>query len=315
MHALLIGNFGVGNLGDEALREYFLSAFPDVDWTVVSAHPRTEHEVARLPGGVASLLAFRWVRTLRAYRHTDVIVFGGGSLFTDIESTYACFLWWLHTAAARFYRKPVLFAFQGIGPLRSRAGEWFARRALRKAAFLSVRDDVSADRIADWGLNIPVVRSFDPVFLLLQKEKRDDHRKNVLIVIPRKNSGATFRERAKELVASGLFETLRILSMEPENEAEASVCRSLAAALGAEVTAITTLTALAEAVSGSSLVLSQRYHGALAALASGIPVEVVPQGVGDKMAELQELKPEDAPRLLDLVQTGEEALREMLQRL
>ena len=83
MKCLLVGNFGVGNLGDEALKDYFLQEFSTVDWTVVSADPQGEKEVARLPGGVRSLLKLQWFKTLFAYRSCDAIVFGGGSLFTD----------------------------------------------------------------------------------------------------------------------------------------------------------------------------------------------------------------------------------------
>ena len=34
MRLLLVGNYGVGNLGDEALREYFLKRFPEVQGEV-----------------------------------------------------------------------------------------------------------------------------------------------------------------------------------------------------------------------------------------------------------------------------------------
>jgi len=74
MRLLLVGNYGVGNLGDEALKEYFLTRFPEIDWIVVSANPRTG-EVARLPMGIRSFFWLRWMATLRAYREADGVVF------------------------------------------------------------------------------------------------------------------------------------------------------------------------------------------------------------------------------------------------
>lgn len=74
MHCVLIGNYGVGNFGDEALKEYFLSAFPDITWSVVSARPSGE-ELPRLPGGFRSLFS-HWWKTLGAIRNTDAVVFG-----------------------------------------------------------------------------------------------------------------------------------------------------------------------------------------------------------------------------------------------
>ena len=159
MRALLIGNYGVGNWGDDALRDYFLTAFPEIEWTVVSASARppvrperTIPIVPRLPLGFRSL--FRpWWRTLRAIARTDAVVFGGGSLFTDSESLFACFLWGMHACVARFFHRPVFLASQGIGPFRTRLGEGIARSVALRSAFLSVRDTASMARVETWGLN------------------------------------------------------------------------------------------------------------------------------------------------------------------
>ncbi|MBI5155969.1 hypothetical protein HZA45_01700, partial [Candidatus Peregrinibacteria bacterium] len=95
MRCVLIGNYGTGNFGDEALRSYFLKSFPEIEWQVVSARP-TADELPRLPAGPRSLFTTKWFRTIKALRHCDAVVFGGGTLFTDSESVFACFLWWLH---------------------------------------------------------------------------------------------------------------------------------------------------------------------------------------------------------------------------
>ena len=86
---LLVGNFGVGNVGDEAIRTYILQAFPEVHWTVLSGDRMQSGDVPRLPYGIRSFLSTAWWKTLRAYRSSDGIVFGGGSLFTDVESKKA----------------------------------------------------------------------------------------------------------------------------------------------------------------------------------------------------------------------------------
>ena len=114
MRLLMVGNYGDGNVGDEALREYFLRRYTSHRWTVLSAHPSTPQELPRLPSGIRSFLSFKWLRTLNQLPDFDAVVFGGGSLFTDIESPLACILWWLHVRAARFFGKPVLLAFQGV---------------------------------------------------------------------------------------------------------------------------------------------------------------------------------------------------------
>ncbi|MEK7137506.1 MAG: polysaccharide pyruvyl transferase family protein, partial [Patescibacteria group bacterium] len=142
MQYLLVGNYGVSNAGDEILREYFLERFPEIDWKVLSAHPE-KGEFPRFPAGLRSFFSLRWLSTLRELRKADGMVFGGGSLLTDTESVRACFIWFLHAAAAWLLHKPIILAFQGIGPFRTKAGEWCSRWVVRRAAFISVRDEES----------------------------------------------------------------------------------------------------------------------------------------------------------------------------
>src|SRR5581483_9882466 len=98
------------------------------------------------------------------------------------------FLWGLHAKVAKLFRKPVYFAFQGIGPFKTKKGEKWARKTLQKATFISVRDADSFDRvkkIVGKKRNTKIVQSFDPVFVLLEEEKYYNRITNVLSIIPR----------------------------------------------------------------------------------------------------------------------------------
>jgi polysaccharide pyruvyl transferase WcaK-like protein len=313
MHCLLIGNYGVGNLGDDALREYFLRRLPDVDWTVVTVAGERTDEVPRLPLGLRSVFK-PWWKTLAAIWRADAVVFGGGSLFTDIESVFACILWGWHAFVARLFRKPVLLAFQGIGPFRTKTGERIARRVVSSAAFLSVRDAASFARVKSWRKHTNVIQTSDPVILLLLEQNRVIQPKNVFTLIPRGNSSQSFLSRARELGTDASFGSVMILSLHPDAEDDCSVCRSIAASIpGASIREIRSLDALVSAIAGSSFVLSARYHGALAALALGIPYEAVPQGEGDKLASLRSISSPDALRIAAL--EGEKALKGVLSHL
>lgn len=314
MRCVLVGNYGIANLGDEALRDYFLETYPDCNWTVLSAHPSHPADIPRLPGGVRSLLFTPWWKTIRAIRRSDAVVFGGGSLFTDVESRYACLLWALHVLIARICGTPVLLAFQGMGPYRSLTGEWLARWAARQACFLSVRDPASAQRVAGWGLGINVVHTFDPVFSHMYNKNPATNPKNVFVVIPRHNSGATFREATQQLIAATpSVDEVRIVLMQPDDRREIAFAESLHAALPlpASIIPAHTLDELMEQAAGARHVLSQRFHGALAALACGAPLTVLPQGEGDKLWELKTFEGErpDTHALLQAVAAGEQALR------
>ena len=315
---LLVGNYGVGNLGDDALREYFLQRFPQVQWQVVSARP-LKGELPRFPGGIRSLLSFRWIKTFRALYKSDGMVLGGGSLFTDIESSRACFLWWVQVFFARLLRKNVVFAFQGVGPFRTKRGEWFARSATRMASVLFVRDPLSLERVQAWNTNKKVIQTFDPVFSLVQEQKVDLQSLKILIVIPRDNSDEAFAKRLETLLQSGRFEAVHVLSLRPESASEKKLCTALQQQLSipSTVIPISTLDALAQEIARGSFVLTQRYHGAVVALALGLELDVVRQEEGDKLdviAELIRTTPLHGRKeqLRLLVEEGESALKEIL---
>ncbi len=289
-HCILIGNYGVANLGDEALREYFLQAFPDVEWMVLSAHPMHSNELYRLPGGIRSFLMTPWWKTVRAIRRSDAVVFGGGSLFTDVESVYACFLWYIHAGVARLFGVPVHLAFQGIGPFKTGMGESLARWVVRHAASVSVRDRASFDRVNRWQSNQKFMQTFDPVFSFMYKQKIDKEIKNVFTVIPRHNSGATLQEAIKTSISQqGNPTTIRLVLMQPDDPSEQAWADQFTRTIGLPVERVpaVTLEHLMDSVAGSRLVITERFHGALAALASGVAVEIVSQGKGDKLDELR----------------------------
>ncbi len=313
MRAALVGNYGVGNLGDEALREYFLEAFPGVEWKVLSADPGVG-EYPRLPAGIRSLLQFRWIKTLGMVKQADAVVFGGGSLFTDVESPFACFLWWIHAMAAWIFRKPIVLAFQGMGPYRTKRGEWFARSVVRKSAFISVRDEESLRRIESWLKSTKIVQTFDPVFSIMVSKKTGNGTKNVFVIIPRKNSTATFLDNVYKKLETHTWEEVRIVLMEGRDESERKIASDILSKVGSgngHVLSVETLDELMKSLENASLVCAQRFHGALAAIAAGIPLEVYPQGEGDKLsiaagAAARGVAGKEA--LLSLVKEGEDAL-------
>jgi len=306
MSVVLIGNYGVGNLGDEALRGYFLKTFPDIQWQVLSADPSVG-ELPRLPAGLRSVFK-PWWRTIVAFRKSEGVVFGGGSLFTDSESVFACLLWWWHAFIAKIFRKKIHLAFQGIGPFQTSLGTWCAQWVVKRAASISVRDTLSFRRIEPWKKSTKVVQTSDPVISLIQAENIGDSSKNVLIIIPRKNSSDRFSERVCECSREQKWDELRILSLQSEDIEEQKMCKRINDVCGGEVEvrSVRALDDLSREVAEGSLIISQRYHGVLAAIALGKDFEVVEQKEGDKFSSLRDMGREE---LLRLVQEGERSLR------
>ncbi len=314
MRAVLVGNYGVKNVGDEALREYFLQAFPEIEWTVLSAHPH-QNELPRLPAGLRSFFCTPWRKTLTAIRQSDVLVFGGGSLFTDAESVFACFLWFLHARAAYFFGTPYVLAFQGIGPFKTGVGKSLTSWVLGHSAFVSVRDRESAGRIGEISMNIKCVRTFDPVILSVQNYHSESI-KNVITLIPRHNSGLLFIEAVHSVATSFPDCDICVLLLQPDEKGEQEMAEEIFRVTQKQGTVIPvhSLSDLCQGLLGSKMVVTERYHGALVALALHLPVRIIPQVAGDKLSALLPYAKDPASfdEAVLLAKMGEDALRASL---
>lgn len=311
MRIILIGNYGAGNFGDEVLKDYFLETLRGHDVFVLSAAP-AKGEYARLPSGPRSFMRFAWFKTLRLFHRCDAVVFGGGTLFTDIESVRACFLWGLHALLAHVCGKPYHLAFQGIGPFRTKTGRAICRLVLRHAASISLRDGASFDRVDAILKNKKYVRTFDPAILLFRREKVDVCSKNVLLVVPRASSGDSFIESVKSITNRHSYSELRVLSFQPDEIYEQKVCSIIQHALPqAKIHHIRSLEDLSRACDGAAMMLSARLHASLFALAAKIPFETVTQSSGDKHSQIHSsLRLEEC---ISLAKVGERELIDALR--
>lgn len=286
MKLLLVGNYGASNLGDEALREYFLSRFSGHSWSVISAKARAPHELPRLPCGLRSLFS-PWYRTLVAIARSDVLVFGGGTLFSDTESLRACFIWCSHAFAAFLFGTPVFLVFQGIGPFRTALGRHMTRYVVRRATFISVRDELSLKRVTEMG-RADATLTFDPVFTLPEAYAREDS-PHSLVLIPRGNSSPQFYNECVAYIRQHSPRSVEIVSMYPDDDAAAIghlslLLRSLPVTVALHTAS--TWQELCAFLNRASFVLTQRYHGAICSLALSIPFRAVPLADGDKLSRL-----------------------------
>ena len=320
-NALLIGNYGVGNLGDEALKNFFLTSYLPVHWTVLSSTVNQENEVPRLPTGIRSILRFNYLPTLQAFTQADVAVFGGGTLFTDTESRWAGFIWWVHTFWCYALGIPYILAFQGFGPFKPGLGMWFAKWAVKKAALVIVRDEESHQRIKHWKVKTKILETVDPVVwqvcqVAQQNEltSTDGH----LVIIPRHNSTDSFNDALADVFKQD-WQQITIVSMEPNNQTELIVCQQIALQCPGEVqlTSVATLQELIEIIATAEHVVSQRLHGAITAIGLGCSVDVVPQRNGDKLDALAQLalEPDVLQQKIDSVEKVMSTLQEEINRL
>jgi len=170
MQAVVLGYYGFGNVGDEAvlwaMRQHLQEVLPGLRLCVLSADP----EATAALHGTESVPRTDLKRVRRAMRESTVILSGGGSLFQDATSWRSpLYYGWLHELAARARRPLVVYA-QGVGPLRRGLSRWATRRAMQHAVRLTVRDVLSARLLAGLGVRAPVEVVCDPVLGLPSPE-------------------------------------------------------------------------------------------------------------------------------------------------
>ncbi len=148
-------------------------------------------------------------------------------------------------------------------------------------------------------------------------KQNSDRSENVFIIIPRAGGEESLRKAVTEALGKKSFSKTRILLLEPENASEQRIARRLQASIsGTSIVPIRSIDELKREMEGASLVLSARYHGALAALAAGKEIMLIPERAGDKLSALWECIPmteEKKHALLERIEAGERELRVALR--
>jgi polysaccharide pyruvyl transferase CsaB len=177
MRVLISGYYGFGNVGDEAVLEAIVLGLrrqdPAIEITVLSAAPRLTAEFY----AVRSLPRFRPLALLRALRHTDALLSGGGTLFQDVTSTKSLWYYLAVVALAKLLGKKVMVFAQGFGPVKKPLNRLLARIVLNRVDLITLRDTDSLAELEKCGIKRPP-RSVtaDPTALLPLRSLADGRR-------------------------------------------------------------------------------------------------------------------------------------------
>lgn len=158
---LLVGYFGRGNLGDDAmhqgLRDFLVREIPNAavhSHSLPSWTPTAVHEARTL---FHELL---WA---------DVVILAGGTHFHDgygRRSIRILATHWLLFMVARLLGASVGYAGVGVGTLHTRAGRWLTRRIINTASVVLVRDPSSATALTELRVSCFLITGFDSACLL-----------------------------------------------------------------------------------------------------------------------------------------------------
>jgi polysaccharide pyruvyl transferase CsaB len=263
---LIIGNYGAGNLGDDAILGGIVTELRSIAYAgeiqvthggVVSSPEiyKGLKKVPFLPVGLRSRFKKNRHEAFAALKRADLVILGGGGLFVDEESWRAPFIWAGQAKACRKAGKPYLIYGQSVGPLK----RWWSRRLMRQtfkhARAVHLRDASASGTIGT-----------DPAFAWLLQEKRSIPRKPVLLVSLRQWPGLTdLKPLVKEIQVYAKRHKLKpiLLSMDTREHLES---------YGLELYQAHSAREAFEAFEKAQLAVTMRLHAGIFAVAAGTPV-------------------------------------------
>lgn len=168
LHFVVSGYYGCGNAGDEAVLAGIAASFrrqagDRVRLTVLSQNP----EATTAQHGLPAVPRMKLDAVAATLRECDLLLSGGGSLLQDTTSVRSLVYYlWIARMAFRL-GKPVMFYAQGMGPLHRPISRLLVRLVANRAAFLTVRDEPSAQLLKRIGVTNPNLEvTADPAFAL-----------------------------------------------------------------------------------------------------------------------------------------------------
>ena len=166
-NVVMSGYYGFSNAGDDAIlqsiQEGIVAASDDISITVLSNDPELTWNLC----GLEAVPRFRVLKVLRALKNCDALLSGGGSLLQDRTSTRSLMYYLSIIRGAELFHKPVMLYANGIGPVNRPANRRRVKRAVERAALVTLRDRSSAKELQEMGVTrSDLYVTADPVFNL-----------------------------------------------------------------------------------------------------------------------------------------------------
>lgn len=158
------GYYGFDNFGDETILKILidnLKQFKEIpEITVFSSNP----EKTAKDYNVNAVQTFNIKSVIKALKETDCLISGGGSLLQDATSAKSLLYYLFVIGIAHLLKKKTIIFAQGIGPLNNPVLRHITMNLLKKADYITVRDNNSLDLLKKY--NIKAEKCNDPVWNL-----------------------------------------------------------------------------------------------------------------------------------------------------
>jgi polysaccharide pyruvyl transferase WcaK-like protein len=285
--AVLAGAFGQRNPGDDALLAAFARALDGWELTATAAPGAPEAAL----GGCEPVASDDPVAVARAVARTDAVVFAGGTVFKALGPTCGRAPLSLlrrglvMAAGAGALGRPLAMVGVGAGALPTAPARTLARRLVRRADLLVLRDDESAALLTGAGAPTPFRVGADPAWTLFEdapesaaERARGD---GVLVVLSHHAGGPRLAARLAAalapVVAAGVplvLQPFQVGGVHGTGLDDLELGRAVRDRLGGVPELIVPPADLCEArdlIREFGAVVALRFHAAIAAAAAGTP--------------------------------------------
>src|SRR5690625_4230984 len=149
---LISGYYGFDNAGDDSVLYGIISSLQKRDDALTFSVLSNRPEETERAFGVKAYNRWNITEVIRQLKKHDLLLMGGGSLLQDATSPRSVLYYLGIVLAAKWYRKPVVFYAQGIGPISKKISKWLIRRIVNKVDVITVRDDQSGQDLKELGV-------------------------------------------------------------------------------------------------------------------------------------------------------------------
>jgi len=171
---LIIGAYGCGNKGDDAILKAIVSRFSSFEITATSGRADNigkwlgiNTTPLRLNEGInKSVFLSMFPNCIRILFHlirSNALFFGGGGLMHDMTPYNLPFMFMWHSLA-KLFGKNVYYISIGVGPIKTNAGKKLCARRLKRADGLFPRDEHGLNLLKSMGIETARL-SCDAVFV------------------------------------------------------------------------------------------------------------------------------------------------------
>lgn len=166
-NVLISGYYGFNNTGDEAMIETMSSllAKRDCGLIVLSSNPEKTKELYN----VQAYNRYKLSEIIKAIRKADLVVSGGGTLFQDITSKKSIWYYLGIVKIAQLFRKKIVVAYQGMGPIDTPWYRRMTRHILNKKSvrLIGMRDKQAMEYAKNLGIKgDKLIFSSDMIFMM-----------------------------------------------------------------------------------------------------------------------------------------------------